>query len=122
MRLKRSYRYSLEELPFSRAKGMRYSSPSSTITSCLCLPTGPLECIKPCLGMSLHGESKQSFVNLTGRMREEARDTPREDSTPRASRALAMCCSSDEPPPTPLTLPSWKSDPPSDMPSPRYTS
>ena len=48
MRLKRSYRYSLEELPFSRAKGMRYSSPSSTITSCLCLPTGPLECIKPC--------------------------------------------------------------------------
>lgn len=48
MRLKRSYRYSLEELPLRRAKGMRYSSPSSTITSCLCLPTGPLECIKPC--------------------------------------------------------------------------
>ena len=39
MRLKRSYRYSLEELPLSKAKGMRNSSPSSTGTSSRWRPT-----------------------------------------------------------------------------------
>lgn len=47
MRLNLSYRYSLEELPLSKAKGIRYNSPSNTSTSCLCLPTGPLLCIRP---------------------------------------------------------------------------
>lgn len=48
MRAKRSYRYSLEELPFSRANGTRCRSPSRTRTSCRCRPPGPLACIKPC--------------------------------------------------------------------------